>query len=218
MDQIVASKTAIITPPRMNMLTITIQGTSPLLIAKFSAKAQNKIKADQEAGAAAKTRKKRDARNFEEDCAASRHISAEGWDGINASAFRNALIDACRAAGFVMTKAKLAVFCVAEGYDREDAAPLVRIIGDEPEMTIIPCRNSNGSMDLRARPRWNEWKMNVTLRHDLDILSQDDIINLMLRVGLQVGVGEGRPYGREGNGMGMGLFEIVSVRQHGERK
>lgn len=214
-----AARPAAITPPRMNTLVVSIKGTAPLMIAKFSAKAQNKIKADQEAGSAAKTKKNRAARDFTADVEAARHISTEGWDGLNASAFRNAMIDACRAAGFVMTKAKLAIFCIAEGVDREDGAPLVRIKSPKPfETSIMPVRNSNGGMDLRARPRWPEWEMDVKLRHDLDILSVDDVVNLMLRVGMQVGVGEGRPYGREGNGMGLGLFDIVQVVQQGGKK
>lgn len=215
MDAIVDKKPAkliSITPPRMNVMKVHIKGTSPLMIAKFSAKAQNKIKADHEAGGTSKTKKKREARSFEDDVQNARHISLEGWDGLNASAFRNAMIDACRAAGFVMTRAKLAIFCLADGYDREDGVPLVRIVSDQSfEASIMPVRNSNGSMDLRARPRWSEWRMTVTLKHDLDILSQEDVLNLMHRVGVQVGVGEGRPYGREGYGMGLGLFEITGV-------
>src|SRR4029434_3765307 len=117
----------------------------------------------------------------------------------------------------VMTRAKLAVFCEAEGYDAEDGTPLVRIHSSlGHEQSSMPVRNASGVMDLRSRPLWREWSMNVRLRYDQDILSQQDIINLMLRVGLQVGVGEGRPYGREGNGIGFGLFQLGQITQIGD--
>jgi hypothetical protein len=204
----------VITAPRMAVAKFSIVGEAPLMVAKFSTKAKNKIEADHRAGGAAKTKKNREARNFEADTEAARHISAEGWDGVAAAAFRNAMIDACRAAGFVMTRAKLAVFCVADGNDAEDGTPLVRIHSKKAfEQSIMPVRNASGVMDLRARPLWREWSMTVTLRFDQDILSLENITNLLLRVGMQVGIGEGRPYGREGNGMGFGLFRLEKVRQ-----
>lgn len=207
-----------ITPLRMGMVGFHIEGTAPLMIAKFSDKAKTKIKADHEAGSAGRTKKNREARKFDDDTNNARHIGqgedGDSWDGIAASAFRNASIDACRAAGFVMTRAKLAVFCEADGYDTTDSTPLVRILSDKPfEQSIMAVRNSNGGMDLRARPKWLEWRMFVRIRHDLDILDEAAIVNLMNRVGHQVGIGEGRPYGRMGNGMGFGLFKIVSVQR-----
>ena len=207
-------KTLAISRPRMSTAVVSITGTAPLMIAKFSQKAINKIEATQRAGGQAKSKKNREARNFEADTEAARHLSTEGWDGVAASAFRNACIDACRAAGFVMTKAKLAVFTVADGFDQEDGTPLVKIESKGGfEQSIMAVRNASGVMDLRARPMWRDWSMAVKIRFDEDILSIDDITNLMLRVGAQVGIGEGRPFGREGTGMGFGLFDVTGVVQ-----
>jgi hypothetical protein len=205
-----------IPPLRMAKIDFHIIGTAPLMVCKFSAKAQHKMERAQEAGSAAKTKKNRDARNFAADCDAARHIFIDGAgeenDGISAAAFRNASIDACRAAGFVMTKAKLGIFCEPDGFDREDGTPLVRILSDAPfEMSKMAVRNANGSMDIRARPMWREWKMIVRLRFDLDIFSTEDIANLLRRVGEQVGIGEGRPFGSTGFGMGCGLFTIEQM-------
>lgn len=197
-----------ITPPNMAVIKFFIEGTAPLMVAKFSQKAINAIKEAHETGSASKTRKKREARDFEADALGARHLSFDGWDGVNASSFRNAAIDACRAAGFVMTRAKLCIFCEADGYDIESNEPLVRIIAAEPTTSTMAVRNASGVMDLRARPMWPEWKMEVRIRFDQDILTQQDIVNLMARVGMQVGIGEGRPFGREGSGIGYGLFKI----------
>jgi hypothetical protein len=37
----------------------------------------------------------------------------------------------------------------------------------------------------------------------------NDVVNLIARVGLQVGIGEGRPDSKESAGLGYGLFEVV---------
>jgi hypothetical protein len=55
---------------------------------------------------------------------------------------------------------------------------------------------------------WKQWKMTVRVRYDADMFSHNDIINLMMRVGQQVGIGEGRPDSKNSAGMGWGLFDI----------
>lgn len=201
-----------ITPPNMKRVCFTIVGISPLMIAKFSHKALATIKAKHEAGSQAKSKKVREARNFDADVEAARHVSREGWDGLHAAAFRNGMIDACRLTDLKMTQARLAIFCVEDGYDRDDGVPLVRIHTVAGyEASIMPVRNASGTLDLRARPMWRDWKMNVVLEYDADLMSLIDISNLMQRVGLQVGVGEGRPYSSKGNGLGFGRFEIEAT-------
>lgn len=206
-------KAVVISAPRMSVVQFTLTGTAPLMVAKFSSKARKKMEATQEAGSVAKSRKNREARDFAADVEAARHISEKGWDGVAASAFRNAMIDACRAASFVMTKAKLSVFCEADGLDEEDGTPLVQIHADKFKESRMAVRNATGVMDIRCRPYWSAWQLKPRIRFDEDMLSLDDIVNLMARVGLQVGIGEGRPFGREGCGMGFGLFTVTDVKQ-----
>jgi hypothetical protein len=211
-DQETKQQKIVITAPRFRTANFNIRGDSPLMIAKFTSKAIKKIEQTQRAGRAGKSRRVREERRFEEEFEAARHISTEGWDGIAASAFRNALISVCRVTDFTMVLAKLAVFAVADGYDVEDGTPLVKIQSElGPVMKIIPVRNSGpgGSMDLRARPVWGEWSMNVRIKFDEDILTLSDVTNLLMRVGIQVGVGEGRHFGKLGNGIGFGTFSIV---------
>lgn len=201
--------TPAITPPKISEIKITIQGESPLVINKFSAKAKALMMATQQAGASAKTKRAREPKDFEMLGHDARHISTEGWDGIHAAAFRNAAISACRAAGFVMTKAKLAIFVMPDGFDRDDKTPLVRLTEGEPEIIVSPCRNQTGVIDLRPRPVYFPWKATLRIRHDEDILSTSDVVNLMARVGAQVGIGEGRPDSKQSAGQGNGLFTLV---------
>ena len=205
-----ATKTApiAITAPNIQTFQIPIVGTSPLVINKFSQKAKELMIAKQEAGSTAQSKKVREPKDFEATGNAARHISTEGWDGIHAAAFRNAAISACRAAGFVMTKAKLAIFIDADGFDRDDMTPLVRITTGEPVIITSPCRNETGVIDLRPRPTYMPWAATLTISHDADMLTQTDVANLINRVGRQVGIGEGRPDSKKSAGQGNGLFRI----------
>lgn len=197
-----------ITAPKIETFQIPIRGVSPLIINKFSAKARAAMMATQEAGSTAKSKKQREPKDFDRVGNDARHISQEGWDGIHAAAFRNAAISACRAAGFVMTKAKLAIFIEPDGFDADDKTPLVRITEGEPEIIVSPCRNQTGVIDLRPRPTYFPWAATLTVSHDADILSQTDVANLIARVGCQVGIGEGRPDSKQSAGQGNGLFRI----------
>jgi len=40
------------------------------------------------------------------------------------------------------------------------------------------------------------------------MLTEEDVVNLIARVGMQVGIGEGRPDSKASAGLGFGLFEI----------
>lgn len=205
----VASAPVVITPPDIRIIELQIEGTAPLVINKFSAKAKEIMMATQMAGSTAKSKKNREAKDFEELYNGARHVSTEGWDGIHAASFRNAAISACRAAGFVMTKAKLAIFVEPDGFDADDMTPLVRITKGEPQMVISPCRNATGVIDLRPRPTYFPWAANLRIKYDSGILTDSDVVNLIARVGMQVGIGEGRPDSKQSAGVGNGLFHIL---------
>lgn len=208
-NQISTAKNVVIAPPKIESAKITIRGISPMVQCKFSMKAQDQIRATQEAGQTSRKNKKKEAKDFEAVFQGGRHRSTEGWDGIPAAAFRSAMISACRTVGFKMTLAKLSIFCVADGYD-EEGTGLVKITHGEPTMDVRPGRNANGSVDLRARPMWAPgWQATVTLQWDADQFSASDVMNLLARAGWQVGIGEGRPDSRMSAGMGWGQFEIA---------
>ena len=201
----------IITAPKMMTASFALIGTSPLCINRFSAKALEQMIEKQKAGSTANSKKVREAKDFEAAFQEARHVSPEGWDGIHAGAFRNAMIDACRLVGFAMTKAKMSVFVQADGYDRIDGTPLVRIHAGEPEISTTPVRNASGVMDIRTRPMWREWRIVLRVIFDADQFTVSDVSNLVARVGAQVGIGEGRAFSKESAGMGWGHFRVEPV-------
>lgn len=158
-------------------------------------------------GSSAKSRKNREARDFDDDFEQAIHRSEEGWAGIPASAFRNALISACRLVAFKMTLAKMSVFVLADGIDKDEGTPLVKIEG-EPRRIESAVRNATGVADIRVRAMWPQWACNLRIQYDKDQFRRQDIVNLLMRAGLQVGVGEGRPDSKASAGMGWGQFQI----------
>lgn len=203
-----------ITIPAPNFKTaeFCIRGTAPLVVHKFSAKAIKMIRDKQELGSAAKKGTKRDPKNFTDVFNGARHISLDGWDGIPASAFRCAMISACRLVGFKMTLAKLSVFIEADGFDATEGTPLVRIIGDAPEQfeSMVRIGIGGSTTDISVRPMYRKWGAKLRIRYDGDQFTQGDVANLLLRVGMQIGICEGRPDSKSSCGMGWGVFEIVN--------
>jgi hypothetical protein len=192
--------------PNFQTLQFRLIGTAPLVINRFAAKAD--LMKKHEAGSTGNKGKQKEAKNFEALYEAARHRSTEGWDGIHAGSFRAALVSACRLVGFKMTIARLSVFVQADGFDSE-GTPLIRIIG-KPEMVTHTTRNATGVPDVRARPMYKRWSVDLRIRYDADQFKAVDVSNLLLRVGSQVGVGEGRPDSKMSCGMGWGTFDIES--------
>ncbi len=197
----------VIEPPKFETAAIKIVGISPYVQNKFSAKAREMMKQKQALGDLAKKNRKREAKDFEQTYKDAIHVSREGWYGIPAPSFRNAMISACRIVGFKMTLAKLSVFVEADGFDVDEGTPLVKINGT-PRVHEALVRNETGVADVRWRPMWEEWSAVVRLRWDATQFSTADIANLLHRAGMQVGIGEGRPDSKNSAGQGWGMFVI----------
>lgn len=203
-----ADKPSAISAAKMSILTVPIKNApgSPLVVHAFSAKARATMRESQEKGSAGKNKRHREPKDFEAVYNNARHISREGWDGVAAATFRNAMIDACRLVGFKMTVGKLTVFIEPDGVSQADGMPLVRIFG-EPVPFESVARNQTGVADIRVRPRWDEWTANVRIRFDSEQFNEMDVVNLLARRrpmrnlrGATQFIGIVRP--------GLGLFEI----------
>jgi len=196
-----------ITAPNIQRAEFKLKGTAPFVMARFSEKAKRMMMEKMAAGSQAKSKKVRDARDFDQDVRDALHLGLKGNAGIPAGAFRNAMISACRLVGFKMTLAKLSIFIEADDFDVVDGVPLVNIQGDWERMDMHT-RNATGVVDIRCRPMWREWNVNLRVKWDAGQFSLTDITHLLMRAGVQVGLGEGRPDSKSSNGLGFGTFEI----------
>lgn len=203
----------VISAPKFATTDFFIRGTAPLVIERFSKKAE--LMAKMAEGKSAGSKKNRDARDYEKEVEEARYRSSDGWEGMNAAAFRAAMISACRLVGFKMTLAKLSTFIEADGFDVNDGVPLVRIYGQSHTYTAHT-RNATGVVDVRARPMYREWAARLRVRYDMDQFKLNDVLNLVSRCGMQVGIGAGRPDSKASAGCGFGLFSVVSTDQEKE--
>ncbi len=199
-----------ITPPNFKYATAHIKGTAPFMSNAMSSEARRKMREGQEMGTANRgMKKKRDPKDFEAQFKGSLHVSRDGWYGIPCSAFRGAMIEACKCVGFPMTRAKLFLFVEPEGWDADTGEGLVKIHGKPIQDERIG-KLATGVADILTRGRFDEWHAEIRIKWDSDALQAADVINLLARAGVHVGVGAGRPGSSNSAGIGMGTFSVES--------
>lgn len=210
----IARRSVTIKPVKFERATFKLIGLPdvPLVIHRFSHKLKLEMKAKAETGKAASSRKQRDPKDSEATYNDARYRAREhGWDGFHAGAIRNGSISACRLVGYKMTLAKLSIFVEKDGVDAsEPQVPLIRIHGD-PVRQEDMARVETGQPYVTIRPAYFDWWAMVTMRYDADQFTLEDVCNLLMRVGQQVGIGEGRPDSPNSAGLCWGLFNIVTM-------
>jgi hypothetical protein len=199
--------------PRLNIATFHIRGTSPLVIHRFSVKVKEQMAQKMSEGKSASSKKNREPKNSDDTFNESRYISKDGWDGFHAASVRNAMISACRLVNFKMTLAKMSIFVIQDGWDKfEPQIPLIRILG-KPVKQADMARVETGAPYVTYRAAYSPWEAKIRIRFDEDQFSITDVSHLLTRVGLQVGIGEGRHDSKNSSGMGWGTFELDQIPQ-----
>lgn len=166
-------------------VVIPIVGTSPLIVHAWSRKA---IIMMQNKQAGKPQNKKHEARIPEEEWLEARHMSSQGWEGFPASGFKAAMIRGGKMIGMVMSDLRGAIFVHAD----DPVTQLVRII-DESHMRTDMVKVGMGVADLRYRPEYVNWKVNLHIEFNEGQLSLDQVYQLVKAGGYGCGVGEMRP-------------------------
>lgn len=208
------SQTVSIKPPNFGVAQFRVHGLAgvPLVIHRFSAKTKQQMKDKMEMGKPSSSKKNREAQSTDDLYESARYRHADGWDGFHAGSIRNGCISACRLVGFKMTLAKLSLFVEADGVDAtEPQIPLIRIDGTPTKQEDM-ARVETGQPYVTVRAAYHEWRATIRIRFDADQFTLQDVTNLISRVGLQVGIGEGRPDSKNSAGMGWGLFRIEEAQ------
>lgn len=179
-------------------ISFWIRGTSPLIQHAWSEKALHMLRMT----AAERKKQPKGARNAEEEALAAMYVTEDGKPGFPMLAFKTALISAAhKDLGIEKTLVRKALFLPSAAYSGNLIAPLV---ADAPEIREDIVRVGAGQTDMRYRPEFRNWRVNVIVEIDSDLLNEQDVINLVNRAGFSVGVGEWRP---ERNGE-YGRFEL----------
>ena len=205
-------RSVVISAPRFQRAEFSLIGQDVLVIHRFSAKLKAQMKAKMVEGKSASSKKDRSPKDIEQAFQDARYVSKDGWDGFHAAGLRNAMISCCRLVSFKMTMAKLSIFVEADGYDAsEPQIPLVRIYGDAVKQEDM-ARVETGQPYVTVRAAYHDWKAKVRIRWDGDQFTLADVTNLLMRVGMQAGICEGRPDSKNSAGMGWGLFSIETPK------
>jgi hypothetical protein len=172
---------------RIEKFTITIKGDTPLIAHKWSEKAK-KMMLDKQMKKAKTAKPPKDPqREYEE----AMYRFPDGGHGFPARAFKAAAINACRQVdNITMTAARGAFQVLGELVDGD---MLVRLRSSEPVMREDMVRIGMGTSDLRYRPMYEEWEADITVTHNADFMSQEQIVNLFNTAGFCSGIGEWRP-------------------------
>ncbi len=207
------SEAVMIRPLNLAVVELEIEGDAPHVQHAFGEKARKEIMEKQSLGDQAVGRRKpRAAKDFDKQCQEALHVSTAGWNGIPAAALRKAMISACKLPGaeISMTMAKLCIFIEADGYDKKDGMPLVKMINAKWKRVDSPVRIDRGkTIDIHARPHFAPgWRAKVRIKFDADVFSVDSIVNLLHRAGQQCGIGEGRNDSKDSAGCGWGSFFV----------
>lgn len=199
-----------ITAPDIRQFEVAVIGDSRLVIHRWSEKAK-KIILDKQMG---KARGKKDRKIPEEDFKDAQYVSTKGWQGIPSASFKKSMVGACRyVEGLPMTQARGVLRVLSEGTDKRDGTDLVRLYGDGPHMREDMVRIDNGkTTDIRHRPEFRTWHCWVTITYNNNIISEEQLMNLLSLAGLHVGIMEGRP-GAPKNTMDWGTFHIAGPKE-----
>lgn len=203
----------VILKPNMKVGQFKIVGTAPLVQHKFSAKARMAIKLtheqkDEKGDTATAKKPKKAPRNFKQEYLDAMHVGEDGKQGFPCTAIRAALIRACSTAGYVMTKAKMSLFCLTDTLDAEEGVGLFYFKG-KPEQHEGMVRLAKGVCSIAVRPMYRVWSATLNLKWDDDQFHMQDVVNLLIRAGETVGIGEGRPFSKDSSGNGWGTFRVL---------
>jgi len=163
---------------------LEIKGVTPVIPHKWSEKAKSMMPGHPDAEG---VKKKKGVRKPEEEAEACVYRLPDGSPGMPATAFKAAIIGACRFFDKPsMTEAKLLVFVEGIGPDQ-----LVPIEG-KPILREDTPRNANGSADLRYRYAFENWSATIRVRYVPTSITVESVVTLVDAAG-RGGIGDWRP-------------------------
>lgn len=193
-----------VVPLNIMEVVIKVEGETALIVNKFSKKAQQQIR-DKQAG---KAKRRHDVRDPEAEYEASMYHLDNGKKGFPASAFKAAIVGACRHFDNIpMTLAKQSMrvspappdkgeFCVIEG-DHQMRTDMVRL--------------PTGVADIRYRAEFPEWSTSFKVVFNANSISLELLTNLIMAAGQFGGIGEWRPSAPKSATGSFGCFKVDKI-------
>lgn len=192
-----ATSSVTLPPLKIETITVTLIGDTPLIVHRWSEKAKKQMLDKQMKKASAGKEAKDPERDFRE----SLYVLDDGSYGFPIIGFKAAAVTACTSIGGMTKVAARQAFHV----DGEFAV----ILGDEPTIREDMVRVGMGTADIRYRGEFKNWFTQVRVNFNANVLSAEQILNLFQTAGFAVGVGEWRPE-RDGQ---FGRFHVASEQE-----
>lgn len=188
------------------VIQVPIIGLTPMIPHQWSEKAIRMMRNKQQG---LTTDKVRPAKNIEEEAEAAMYRLEDGRAGMPATAFKAAMVGACRFfSGVPMTEGRLLISVRGEG-----PQGLVPISGTERIREDMP-RNATGVVDLRYRTELiagvdgiEPWRADLIIAFPPTLISAESVIALADASG-RVGVGDWRPGSPKSNSGIYGTYRI----------
>lgn len=192
-------KEIVVKPINKKLLAITIRAMegSTLIVHRLDPKTVDEF-TSRETG---KTKKKK-LRDFDKEYKSCFHYTRDGKYGFPISGVMGAMLDAAVTLGIPKTHIKRSIRIRGD---------IVELKYDELNRRVDnPKRGGqSGAPDVRHRPEFINWSMDLMLQYDADIISPDQIINLINQGGFCSGIGDWRPSSPKSKSLGThGMFEV----------
>ncbi len=212
----------VVEPLNTGKVTFKLEGTSPLVMHNFSEKSRKQM-LDSQTGVKRASKKpprcpveeflqsfywvegsapKPDGNDEGIPTFSKKTVDAaikKGVFGMPATAFKNAMISACRNIDLKMTAMRQALFVRGAAY------PEWAIIDGTPSMRADIVRIGQKKPMEVFRPEFSRWSTRISIEYDRNIMTADAVANLLAVAGFYVGVGEGRP---EKSALGWGRWVL----------
>jgi hypothetical protein len=183
--------------PAMNVqrMEITLVGDSSLICHRWSDEAKKQILDKQ----MKRARTAKEAKSPERDCEQSLYRGADGGYVFPAVAFKSAAVDACSHVSEITKVQARGAFHVIGEYVKLEGKP-------SPREDMV--RVGMGTADIRFRGEFKKWSVKLSIRYNANVLSAEQIVNLLNTAGFAIGVGDWRPQKNGSHGM----FSVASGR------
>ena len=175
--------------PDIRLMKLRIVGTTSLIVHAWSHKAIQMI-LDKQMG---KPHKAKEVRDPNGDYEASKYVADDGWEGVPSVAFKAAIVGACRqVSGLTMTLAKRLAFIQPDGFSSKQNIELTKIVG-KARMRQDMVRIASGTADVRFRAEFSEWSTILQVEFNHQVITAQQLVNLIAIAGYSEGIGEWRP-------------------------
>lgn len=224
-----AEQKIVIPAPNLKTMKVKVKGTSPLISHRWTQKAMQQIEDIQNKKPGANKREPRDKDREYRD---SFYMTRNGEIAFPALNIKNGMVGAVRnLTGVTMSLMKGAIFVLGDEdglipvrykgkpiklsktttYYKDGETPNDAYMGYDPaypDQVIVrrdPVRVNGGGADLRYRGSVKDWEMEMLIQFNADVVSAEQVLNLLNTAGFACGLGEWRP---ERNG-DYGRYEVA---------